>query len=121
MIAPRIVVVEDEAVIAMMLEMFLQELGCDVVEIAGNVQQAVQIVQDSDFDYAFLDINLNGQKAHVLPSLLTTRRKAFAFVTGYGEHGVLPAYAHAPIVSKPFNKAAISNALSLLREAAPTR
>lgn len=118
MIAPRVIIVEDESVIAFMLEMILQDLGCEVVAIAGNVQQAIDVVQQSEFDYAFLDINLNGQKAHVLPSLLTTRQKAFAFVTGYGAQGVLPAYTGAPVVAKPFNKAAVSRALSNLQDCA---
>lgn len=112
----RILIVEDEAVIAMMLEMILEELDCEIVQIAGNVQDALTAAQDAHFDYAFIDINLNGQKAHVLPNLLTHRQKRFAFVTGYGEPGVLAAYASAPIVSKPFSKTTIAAALDTLRD-----
>jgi CheY-like chemotaxis protein len=113
--APRVLIVEDEAVIAMALEMFLEELGAQVVAVAGNVQDALQKATCEDFDLAFLDINLNGQKAHVLPSVLERRHKPFAFVTGYGEQGVLGAHADAPVVAKPFSRGAISTALEKLK------
>ncbi|MGD9541817.1 MAG: response regulator, partial [Methylocystis sp.] len=106
--APRVLIVEDDAVIAMALEMFLEELGAQVVAVAGNVQDALQKATCEDFDLAFLDINLNGQKAHVLPSVLERRHKPFAFVTGYGEQGVLGAHADAPVVAKPFSRGASS-------------
>lgn len=115
----RILIVEDEAVIAMALEMFLEELGCKVVATAGNVQQALKLASDEEFDLAFLDINLNGQKAHVLPGVLERRGKPFAFVTGYGEQGVLAAHADAPVVAKPFSQAAIAAALALLKGRLP--
>ena len=75
---PRVLIVEDEAVIAMALEMFLEELGAQVVATAGNVQEALQKATSEDFDIAFLDVNLNGQKAHVLPGVLERRHKPFA-------------------------------------------
>lgn len=117
--APRVLIVEDEAVIAMALEMFLEELGAQVVATAGNVQDALQKATNEDFDLAFLDINLNGQKAHVLPGVLERRRKPFAFVTGYGEQGVLEAHADAPVVAKPFSRDAVSTALEKLKSRLP--
>jgi CheY-like chemotaxis protein len=119
MSAPRILIVEDEAVIAMALEMFLEELGAQVVATAGNVQDALQKATSEDFDLAFLDVNLNGQKAHVLPGVLERRHKPFAFVTGYGEQAVLEAHADAPVVSKPFSRGAISTALEKLKSRLP--
>lgn len=117
--APRVLIVEDEAVIAMALEMFLEELGAHVIATAGNVQDALQKATSEDFDLAFLDINLNGQKAHVLPGVLERRRKPFAFVTGYGEQGVLEAHANAPVVAKPFSRDAVSTALEKLKSRLP--
>ena len=117
--APRVLIVEDEAVIAMALEMFLEELGAHVVATAGNVQEALQKATSEDFDIAFLDVNLNGQKAHVLPGVLERRRKPFAFVTGYGEQGVLEAHADAPVVAKPFSRDAVSTALEKLKSRLP--
>lgn len=119
MTEPRVLIVEDEAVIAMALEMFLEELGAKVVGVAGNIQDALQKATSEDFDLAFLDINLNGQKAHVLPGVLERRRKPFAFVTGYGEQGVLEAHADAPVVAKPFSRGTISTALEQLKGRLP--
>ncbi|MGJ0396841.1 MAG: response regulator [Methylocystis sp.] len=121
MSAPRVLIVEDEAVIAMALEMFLEELGAQVVATAGNVQDALQKATSEDFDLAFLDVNLNGQKAHVLPGVLERRHKPFAFVTGYGDEGVLGAHANAPVVAKPFSRSAISAALEQLKSRLPAR
>jgi len=114
-----VLIVEDEAVIAMALEMFLEELGAQVVATAGNVQEALQKATSEDFDIAFLDVNLNGQKAHVLPGVLERRHKPFAFVTGYGEQGVLEAHADAPVVAKPFSRDAVSTALEKLKSRLP--
>jgi CheY-like chemotaxis protein len=116
---PRVLIVEDEAVIAMALEMFLEELGAQVVATAGNVQEALQKATSEDFDIAFLDVNLNGQKAHVLPGVLERRHKPFAFVTGYGEQGVLEAHADEPVVAKPFSRDAVSTALEKLKSRLP--
>jgi CheY-like chemotaxis protein len=115
MTGPRVLIVEDEAVIAMALELLLEELGCSIVGIAGNVQQALEMATKGDFDLAFLDVNLNGQKAHVLPGVLERRNKPFAFVTGYGAQGVLAAHAAAPLVTKPFSKATLSLCLDELK------
>ncbi|QGM96946.1 response regulator [Methylocystis parvus] len=116
---PRVLIVEDEAVIAMALELFLEELACEVVGVAGNVQQALELAATGDFDLAFLDVNLNGQKAHVLPGVLERRKKPFAFVTGYGAHGVLAAHAAAPVVTKPFSKAMLASCLEQLKSRLP--
>jgi len=119
MSTPRVLIVEDEAVIAMALEMFLEELGAQVVATAGNVQDALQKATSEDFVIAFLDVNVNGQKAHVLPGVLERRHKPFAFVTGYGEQGVLEAHADAPVVAKPFSRDAVSTALEKLKSRLP--
>jgi len=116
MTGPRILIVEDETTVAMLLEAYLEELGCTVVAIATNVQQAIRLATEEVFDLAFLDVNLNGQRAHALPGVLNRRGKPFAFVTGYGQQGVLSAYADAPLISKPFSKDMISDVLELFRQ-----
>ena len=69
------------------------------------------------FDFAFLDINLNGQKAHALPGILLRLKKPFAFVTGYGDKGILEAYATTLVVNKPFDEKAILRAVTSLKQA----
>lgn len=117
MTASRVLVVEDEAMIAMLLETYLEGMDCDVVAVAGNVQEAVRMATQLQFDFALLDINLNGQKAHALPGILLRLKKPFAFVTGYGEQGILDAYATAPVVKKPFDESSILLAVKSLKKA----
>ncbi len=120
MTQPQALIVEDEAIIAMMLQMFLEELGCVVQDTASNVQDALRAASEGHFECAFLDVNLNGQKAHAIPGVLQRRKIPFAFVTGYGAQGVLATYADAPIVTKPFSKKAIADTLAKLTTRALT-
>lgn len=110
----RVLIVEDEALIAMMVEDAVEANGDVVVASACNIQEALQCAATVDFDVALLDLNLGGQKAHAVPAMVAARHKPFAFVTGYGDAGVLAAHAHAPVITKPFKFADISAALATL-------
>jgi CheY-like chemotaxis protein len=107
----KILIVEDEALIAMLLEEYVEGFGCQVVGIGTNVQQALKCAEELDFDIALLDVNLGGQKAPALPSILVRRGKRFAFVTGCGRAGVLASHSQAPIVGKPFTEQTIADVL----------
>ena len=111
----KALIVEDEALIAMMLESFLEDLGCEVTATASNIQDAINAASIGQFDIAFLDVNLNGQKTHPLAGILRRRAKPFAFVTGYGLQGVLSVYADAPTVTKPYTFEIIAQTLEILR------
>lgn len=107
-------IVEDEFAIATLIEDAVLESGHEVVRIATNIKDAMAAAATDNFDVALLDINLNGQKAHALPVVLTGRKKLFAFVTGYGETGVLQRFAEAPVVTKPFRTYDITDVLNKL-------
>ncbi|MDQ4419189.1 response regulator [Sphingobium sp. DEHP117] len=96
-------IVEDEAVIAMLVEDAVEAAGHSVVAQASNISDAMVTAAKADFDVALLDLNLNGQKAHGVAMVIESRGKRFAFVTGYGDDGVLAKFAHAPVLSKPFS------------------
>lgn len=98
----KVLIVEDEFAVAMLVEDAVLDSGNEVVRIATNIKDAMAAVARDDFDVALLDLNLNGQKAHALPVTLSARGKPFAFVTGYGDTGVLSAFSGAPVVTKPF-------------------
>lgn len=115
----RALIVEDEFLIAMMLQMFLEELGYFVEDVVSNLQDAVSTASVRNFDVAFLDVNLNGEKALALPKVLQERDIPFAFVTGYGAHDFLAEFGEVPIVTKPFNKAAIADILETLKSRTP--
>lgn len=112
----QVLVVEDEAMIAMLVEEAVEAAGSVVAAVATNIKDAMAAAASAQFDVALLDMNLNGQKAHALPVTLSARKKPFAFVTGYGEAGILEQFSDAPVVQKPFREKDIALALQLLSE-----
>jgi CheY-like chemotaxis protein len=100
----RILVVEDESLVAMLIEDLLQEAGCVVVGPVGRVAKAVVMAQAEVIDAALLDLNLAGESVIPIIEALTRRNVPFVFVTGYG-HGHLPAgYTDRPVLRKPFRQ-----------------
>lgn len=101
--APRIVVVEDEAMIAMMIEDMLEDLGCVVAGSFGDLTSAMAWISthaDGDFDGALLDVNLAGQTAFPLADLLHAKGKPFGFVTSYTAVPQARTY-QAKVLNKP--------------------
>lgn len=98
----RILVVEDEAVIGILIEDMLLELGCGRVDVASSVTCALDILEGSSPDYAFLDINLNGTKSYPVADVLKSRGIPFVFLSAYGTHGLDSVHADAKILQKPF-------------------
>lgn len=98
----RILVVEDEMTIALMIEDMLLELGHQVIDLAMRLPQAADLASKADFDAAILDVNLDGRKSFPVADILTERGIPFAFATGYGAAGIEPAYAGRPVITKPF-------------------
>lgn len=99
---PRILVVEDEPIIAVMLDDMLQELGFDVVASVAGVAAALDVIGREKVDIALLDVNLGGEKIDPVADLLAERACPFVFTTGYGQAGAPPAHADHGFVQKPF-------------------
>lgn len=113
----RVLVVEDELFIAMMLEGALRDEGCVVVGPVPRVANAVKAAQDEPIDVAVLDVNLGGEQVFPVADALVERRVPFVFLTGYGG-GVLPAaHADRPVLSKPFKYATLFGAIAAALEA----
>jgi CheY-like chemotaxis protein len=112
----RVLVVEDEVAIALMIEDAVESLGHTVARTATNIKDAMAAAISGDFDVALLDLNLNGQKAHALPVTLAARGKPFGFITGYGDVGVLSPFADAPLIAKPFRVKDIGDMLAVLQQ-----
>jgi CheY-like chemotaxis protein len=85
--AKRILVVEDELMIRMLLEDMLGELGYTVTAEAGRLEEALQAAKTADFDIAILDVNLDGEPVSPVADALVARGTPFVFATGYGERG----------------------------------
>ncbi|MEZ5828328.1 MAG: response regulator [Hyphomicrobiales bacterium] len=100
---PRVLLVEDEALIAMMIEDQLTQLGFEVVGPAATASQAIALCEDCDIDGAVLDINLGaGQRSDPIAEHLYEHGIPFVFVTGYGQAGVDERFADASVLQKPF-------------------
>jgi CheY-like chemotaxis protein len=100
----RVLLVEDEALIAMLMEDMLAEFACEVA-IAGS----------QDFDMAFVDVNLRGVPAWPLAEVLRGRGIPFAFVTGYGAAGTAGAHPDVPVLQKPFRSQDLEAIVQRLR------
>lgn len=111
MAARRILIVEDESMIAMMLEDFLKELGWNVVGLAGGTQQALAMARNTDLDAALLDVNLGGQDTFAVADILSERHIPFVFATGYGKDGVADRFRGVPTLTKPFQCNELDRAL----------
>jgi CheY-like chemotaxis protein len=108
----RVLVVEDESLIAMLIEDALTDLGCVLVAVASNLKDALHKAGALDFDIAILDVNLNGQSAFPVAELLVTRGVPFVFSTGYGALGLPDAFSGAPLLSKPFEEHDVGRVLA---------
>ena len=97
----RVLIVEDEVILAMTLEDMLADLGCSVVGPATSLDGALLLVATADFDAALLDVNLDGRRSDEVADLLRQRGVPFAFITGYGYGAFEPSGGSEPVLSKP--------------------
>jgi CheY-like chemotaxis protein len=111
LIGLRLLVVEDEAMIAMMLEDMLDTFGCVVVDVAGTLSKGLDLAGTLDFDGAILDVNLGGETVYPVAQRLTERGVPFIFCTGYGLKGLSSNFAHVPTLAKPYMREELENLL----------
>lgn len=97
-----ILVVEDEELIAGVIEEMLTDLGCRKVWIAASAKEAVAVLDDSRPDAAVLDVHLGGDSGFQLALTLADRKVPFVFATGYGRQALPQEWATRPMIQKPF-------------------
>lgn len=97
----RVLLVEDESLVAMLGEDMLLELGC-MVDVAMRLDQGLALARTGDFDLAVLDVNLGKSCSYPIADLLTERGIPFIFATGYGSAGIEPPYRGIPVLQKPY-------------------
>ena len=107
----RLLVVEDEPLIALDIAGTLQRAGADVSRPVGTEEEALQALESGAFDGAVLDANLHGLPVDNIAAALTRRNIPFVFVTGYGQVGLPASFRHTPVVAKPFNDRQLLDAL----------
>ena len=110
----RVLVVEDESLVAMMIEEMLQELNCSVLGPAGDLAEAMGFAEKAEFDLALLDVSLRRTPSFPVAEILQKRGIPFAFMTGYGAQDFPPAYQQLPRLSKPFDLPDLQRALKAL-------
>ena len=110
----KILVVEDEMLVSMLVEDMLTDFGCFVVGPAADIAEATALALAGGFDAALLDVNLGGKPIFPVADLLRDMGVPFVFASGYGEAGIEPGHRGAPVLQKPFREADLSKALKAL-------
>ena len=110
----RVLVVEDEMLIGMLLEDMLTDLGHEVAAIIPRLKDALAAVDGETYDLAVLDMHLHGESAFPVAEALIAKGVPFVFATGYGERGLPENYRGRPVLQKPFAKDDLERVLKTL-------
>jgi CheY-like chemotaxis protein len=119
----RILVVEDEYLIAMLLEDMLVELGCVVAGSAATKAEAFALIGTTHFDAAVLDVSIDGSDSFDIALTLRDRNIPFVFATGHGSSRITPELSDYPVLQKPYfleDLSKVLGELALIHEAAQT-
>ena len=110
----RVMLLEDEAIIAFSVEDMLIELGCSIVGPAMNLDEAMALATNAEIDAAVLDININSDRSYGVARELQRRDVPFVFASGYDESGVSWDGIPVEILPKPYRKDQLEQALTQL-------
>ena len=113
--AKRILIVEDDVLLALHLEDMLTALGHEVIGQATRIGMAMELARESDIDFAVLDINVAGKKSFPVADILRERGIPFAFATGYGVEGLMDGYRHFPALQKPYAQEDLEQTIAQIR------
>ena len=108
----RILVVEDEPIVAMCLEDMLEGFGCAIVGPAGRLIEGIALAENEALDAAVLDVNLGGDRSYPIADILARRGIPFVFATGYG--ALHESAQPAPLIEKPYREVDVEAALTAL-------
>ena len=117
----RLLVIEDESLLAMMLEAFVAEFGCEIAAIASTFEDAMEKARSLTFDAAILDVNLGGRQSFPIAEALRERGAPFVLTTGYPASSLPASLRTSPVLQKPFQQHQLRRALRAALAAAPNR
>ena len=115
----RVLVIEDEMLILIMIEDMLADLGCKSVTSAATVDRALALINEQVFDVAMLDMNLNGNDSQVVAEALAKHGVPFFYSTGNTSRKLRKGYSDRPVLKKPFKYEELAAILTRLK-LAPT-
>jgi CheY-like chemotaxis protein len=107
----RVLIIEDESLVTMLIEDTLADIGCVVVDRASRLAEATEKASTLSVDIVILDVNLNGQRTTSVAEVLSKREIPFLFATGYGATGIPEEFRAAVLLHKPFRHADMVRAL----------
>lgn len=107
----RILIVEDEPMVAWLLDDMLSALGCTIVGAADRIEEGLAMIAVQSIDAAVLDLNLRGCMSYPVADALVASGIPFVFTTGYARNRLLDAYRNYPYLLKPYHRSAIRDAL----------
>jgi len=107
MTSASILIVEDEALIRMMLVEMVEDLGHKVVGEAGRIDEARSVAETLDYDLAILDIHLHGANVEPVAQAVRGRGRSFFFLSGYGSNGAPTGFEGTPVLDKPCTPASL--------------
>ena len=107
----RVLLIEDETLIALLLEDMLTDLGCTILGSASTVEAAIAMLDRTPPDIAVLDINLGGEKSYAVAEALAKRGVKFVFSTGYTDGRLESPWQDRPVLQKPFGQEQLAEAL----------
>ena len=111
LVAPRILVVEDEMTVAMLIEDMVTELAYEVAAVVPRLEDAMRLLDSNSFDLAMLDVHLNGKTVFPFAAELEVRGIPFLFATAYGPRGIPAEFQDHVVLQKPFGPVELRRAL----------
>lgn len=108
----RVLLVEDEVTVSMLIEDMLDELGYEVVGSASTIAEALSVLEQESPDCAILDVNLSGVYVYPVAEALRERAIPYAFSTGYGKAALRKEDVGTPVLQKPFRIDQLASALT---------
>ena len=112
----RILIVEDETLVALVIEETVGEMGCEVVGPAYKLDAALRLAKEEDLDAAILDVSIRGQKIYSVAEQLQARGIPFVLASGYGDWALPESLRNHPRLTKPFTADALKKQVRTLCE-----
>ena len=112
--SPRALLVEDEFMIALLLEGYMHDCGISETVLEATLSRGLEAARTGEFDLAVLDVNLNGESSFPIAEVLNERGIPFTFSTGYGPEGVVRKFPDRPVLTKPFSMPALQAVVNQL-------